>query len=301
MQQESIGVVGLGLLGRGIAACFLFHGFRVVVLTKDGAPGYAAARQYIAKAAAEYLAHAGVDAEAAKDWPERFVEAAGWEAFAGCGFIVESVTEELATKQEVFDALESVVDPAVPIASNTSALPISLLQQSRRHPGRFLGMHWAEPAHATRFLELIRGAATADAALERAAELARRLDKDPCLVQRDVPGFIVNRLGYAMYREAVHMLETGVADVETIDRAFRNACGLWASLCGPFRWLDITGGPGLYARAMRGVLPTLNNSPELPPTLENPPESFYRYAPGEVERWHEQLHEQAWSLFRKRP
>ncbi len=129
MQQESIGVVGLGLLGRGIAACFLFHGFRVVVLTKDGAPGYAAARQYIAKAAAEYLAHAGVDAEAAKDWPERFVEAAGWEAFAGCGFIVESVTEELATKQEVFDALESVVDPAVPIASNTSALPISLLQQ----------------------------------------------------------------------------------------------------------------------------------------------------------------------------
>jgi 3-hydroxybutyryl-CoA dehydrogenase len=104
------------------------------------------------------------------------------------------------TKQDVFDAVEALVGPAVPIASNPSALPISLLQRSRRHPGRFLGMHWAE--------------------------LARRLDKDPCLVQRDVPGFIVNRLGYTLYREAVHLLETGVADVETIDRSFRDASGL---------------------------------------------------------------------------
>ena len=301
MQQESIGVVGLGLLGRGIAACLLIHGFRVVAFTKDGAPAYAAARQYIERAVAEYLAHTQGSSPLLHGWQERFVEAPGWEAFAGCAFVVESVTEDFATKQEVFAALEAVVDPAVPIASNTSALPISLMQQSRQYPDRFVGMHWAEPAHATRFLELIRGAATSDAALERAAGLARRLDKDPCLVQRDVPGFIVNRLGYAMYREAVHLLETGVADVETIDRSFRNACGLWASLCGPFRWIDITGGPGLYARAMRGVLPTLNNSPELPPTLENPPESFYRYAPGEVEQWHAQLHEQAWRLLNKRP
>ncbi|MFN7651030.1 MAG: 3-hydroxyacyl-CoA dehydrogenase family protein [Acidobacteriota bacterium] len=116
-------------------------------------------------------------------------------------------------------------------------------------------------------------------------------------MQRDVPGFIVNRLGCAMYREAAPLLETGVADLETIDRSIRQACGLWASICGPFRWIDITGGPGLYARAMRGVLPTLNNSPSLPPTLEAPPTSFYDYAPGEMERWHQQLHEHAWSLF----
>lgn len=120
------------------------------------------------------------------------------------------------------------------------------------------------------------------------------------MVQKDVPAFVVNRLGYAMYREAVHLLETGVADIETIDQAFRNGCGLWASICGPFRWIDITGGPGLYARAMKGVLPTLNNSPELPQTLQNPPASFYSYGPGEVERWHEQLHDNAWSLYKRK-
>ena len=103
--------------------------------------------------------------------------------------------------------------------------------------------------------------------LQRAADLARRIGKQPSLVQKDVPGFIVNRLGYAMYREAVHLLELGVADVATIDESFRNACGLWAAICGPLRWMDITGGPARYARAMEAVLPTLCNSPELPETL----------------------------------
>ncbi len=299
MNNERIGVVGLGLLGRGIAACFLAHGFRVVALTKGGVEGYTTARGYIARALAEYAQHTGSDV-ALDSWQERYSEAAGFADFADCTFVVESVTEDPAAKQEVFDGLEAVLEAGVPVASNTSALPISLLQQSRRHPERFVGMHWAEPAHATRFLELIRGEQTSDTALERAAELGRRLGKEPCVVRKDVPGFIANRLGYAMYREAVHLVETGVADMETIDRSFRNACGLWASICGPFRWIDITGGPGLYARAMKGVLPTLDNSPELPRTLQDPPDTFYSYEPGDVERWHEQLHRNAWSLYTNR-
>lgn len=300
MNKEQVGVVGLGLLGRGIAACFLAHGFRVVALTKGGEEAYDAARAYIANALEEYVEHTGADASLASSWRDRYREAAGFADFADCAFVVESVTEDLAAKQEVFDGLEAVVREDVPIASNTSALPISLLQKSRKHAARFVGMHWAEPAHATRFLELIRGDETSDEALEQAAELGRRLDKDPCVVQRDVPGFIVNRLGYAMYREAVHLVESGVADVETVDKSFRNACGLWASMCGPFRWIDITGGPALYARAMKGVLPTLDNSPDLPRTLQDPPASFYEYEEGEVERWHEQLHRNAWSLFKNR-
>ncbi|MBL8210610.1 MAG: 3-hydroxyacyl-CoA dehydrogenase family protein [Bryobacterales bacterium] len=298
MNNERIGVVGLGLLGRGIAACFLAHGFRVVALTKGGEEAYGAARAYIANALTEYVAHTGADAGVAASWKDRYHEAAGFADFADCAFVVESVTEDLAAKQDVFDGLEAVVGEEVPIASNTSALPIGVLQKSRRNPRRFVGMHWAEPAHATRFLELIRGEQTSDTAVERTAELGRRLDKDPCVVQKDVPGFIVNRLGYAMYREALHLVEAGVADVETVDKAFRNACGLWASMCGPFRWMDITGGPALYARAMKGVLPTLDNSPELPRTLREPPASFYEYEAGEVERWHEELHRNAWSLFK---
>lgn len=244
-----IGVVGLGLLGRGIAACLVAHGFRVIAFTTSEHP-HELAVKYISKAVRELIANAGFPTSLEQQWPERFVEAQSLGAFSACGFVIESVVEDADIKQDVFDRIEAVVAPQAPIASNTSAFPITLLQAKRKHPERFLGMHWAEPAYATRFLELIRGGQTSAESLAAAIDLGRRLGKEPTVVDRDVPGFIVNRLGYAIYREAVNLLELGVGDVETIDRAFRNACGLWATLCGPFRWIDITGGPALYAKAM---------------------------------------------------
>jgi len=299
MESDCIGIAGIGLLGRGIASCLLAHGFRVTVYDSAGAQTYAAARAYIEKAIAELIDRAGFAESLRQDWHARFEEAGSLREFAQCGFVIESVFEDFALKQQVYDALEASVGAEVPIASNASALPITRLQEPRRHPQRFLGMHWAEPAYVTRFLELIRGDGTSDEALNAASTIGHRCGKEPCVVRRDVPGFLVNRLGYAMYREAVHMLEAGIADVETIDRAFRNACGLWASLCGPFRWMDITGGPALYAKAMRGVLPTLSNANELPDTLEKKladGSSFYTYEAADRERWQAILHRQAWAI-----
>ena len=77
----------------------------------------------------------------------------------------------------------------------------------------------------------------------------------------------MNRVAYAMYREVCHLLDTGVADAETIDCALRNTLGLWATMCGPLRWIDLTGGPELYARAMQPVLPTLSNATDVPSGL----------------------------------
>jgi 3-hydroxybutyryl-CoA dehydrogenase len=98
----------------------------------------------------------------------------------------------------------------------------------------------------------------------------------------------------------------GVGDVETIDQAFRNAVGLWASFCGPFRWIDITGGPGLYGKAMAGVLPDLAGSSEVPAlftalagargALDG--RGFYTYEPGDAERWQKLFHEHAWEFKR---
>ena len=307
MDSECIGVVGLGFLGRGIATCLLAHGFRVVGYTL-GEHAYEQARDYVAKGIDELIAHATFPSSLRDEWPDRFQEAQGFADFAQCGFVIESVFEDLAVKQGVFDELEAVLGDSIPIGSNTSAIPISLLQKGRRFPTRFLGMHWAEPAYATRFLELIKGDQTSDAVLQIADALGRRTGKEPSMVQEDVPGFIANRLGYAMYREALHLLESGVGDAETIDRAFRNACGLWATLCGPFRWIDITGGPALYAKAMERVLPTLNASGELPETLKTmlaenqrgviDGKGFYAYEPGDASRWETLLHQHAWEVWR---
>ena len=306
MANELIGVAGLGLLGRGIVACLLGHGFRVMAFT-TGEDTHQKARVYITEAMSELLEHGVMDPALHAKWQQHYTEVDDLDRFAECNFVIESVTEDLEIKQRVFEILESVLPPDTPIASNTSAIPITTLQHRRQRPERFLGMHWAEPAYATRFLELIRGERTNEETMQTALLLGRRTGKDPAIVSRDVPGFIVNRLGYAMYREALYLLESGVADVETIDRAFRNACGLWATFCGPFRWMDITGGPALYAKAMSGVLPSLSIDQKLPETMLHKWErnergtkgggGFYSYGPGDEERWAKALHEHAWTVW----
>lgn len=303
--NECVVVVGLGLLGRGIAACFLAHGFRVIAIDRS-AQQHTDARKQLATMMSELVNLGGFPAQLCDEWATRYIGATDFDGIKDCSFVVESVTEDVATKEAVFDSLEALLPPSTVIATNTSAIPISQLQLRRKFPERFVGMHWAEPAHATRFMELIRGVKTSDATLQIASDMARRLGKDACICQKDVPGFIVNRIGYAMYREALNVLESGVADATTIDTAMRNALGLWASVCGPFRWIDITGGPELYAKAMQHVLPSLNTSTELPPTMQKLAtdqargiangRGFYTYTAEEAHHWEELYRQHAWKV-----
>jgi 3-hydroxybutyryl-CoA dehydrogenase len=168
-------------------------------------------------------------------------------------------------------------------------------------------MHWADPCHVTRFLEVIRGEQTDDATADAVMNLAVALRKDPAMVRKDVNGFIVNRLGYAMYREACNLLENGVADAETIDRAFRNAMGLWATIVGPFRWMDMTGLRS-YAAAMEHMLPTLSNEVQVPKVMRDmvaeghngifTGRGFYDYTPEEAAYWQKLYHDQVWTVTR---
>lgn len=305
MEIKTVGVVGLGLLGRGIAACLVANGFDVLGYTLTET-SHAEACAYIKQAIEDLIERAGFPSALRESWPHSYTAIHELGSLGPCDFVIESVVEDLSVKQRVFDEIETIVRADVPIASNTSSLPITQLQRARRHPQRFLGMHWAEPAHATRFLELIRGEQTSNAAFQVVIDLARRLGKEPSVVQKDVPAFIVNRLGYALYREAAYILEMGVADVETIDRSFRNAFGLWASMCGPFRWMDITGGPAAYAHTLARVLPSLSNSAGLSKVFQamidqdangtGNGRGFYSYTREETQKWEALFLEHAWKV-----
>jgi 3-hydroxybutyryl-CoA dehydrogenase len=304
MTAQTIGIAGMGFLGRGIATSLLAHGFRVIAYDPSEAARQAA-RKHIADDIYDLVRRGGFPAGLVDQWPQRYTEARDYDAFAACDFVIESVVEDLVIKESVFDQLEAVVGPSVPIASNTSALPITLLQRNRKNPSRFVGSHWCSPVHLTRFLEVIRGEQTDDATVEAAVALGRACGKDPSLVRKDVEGFIINRIGYAIYREALHLLETGVADVETIDRAFINVIGLYANIAGPFRWMDLTGLPA-YAAVMKRLFPQLSNASEVPRTMRELVESgatgigngrgFYRYTPQEAERWQELLIDHVWKV-----
>ncbi len=301
--NEPIGVVGMGLLGRGIVACLLASGHPVVAVARS-TDRHAEALEVVDEMLGELRERGLLQLESRDGWRLRLTQVTDYEPLRPCRFVIESVSDDLAVKRTVFDDIEQVVERDAIVASNTSAIPISVLQTTRRHPDRFIGMHWAEPAHATRFMELIRGDATSDDTVRRTEELARRLGKDPTVCRQDVPGFIVNRIGYALYREALHLVESGVADRETIDRSIRNTLGLWAASCGPFRWIDLTGGPALYARSMERVYPTLCNDSTLPPLLVELAQQdargvangrgFYAYTAEEVECWEHRQRRHAW-------
>ena len=202
--------------------------------------------------------------------------------------------EDLELKQQLFVELEAVVSPRTILASNTSSLPISMLQSVLRRPARFVGMHWGVPTQLVPFFEVIPGKRTSQVTVKLAREFGIQCGKEPIVLRQDVRGFVGNRLMYAMMREACYLVEAGIADVETVDRAFRNDIGWWSLFAGPFRWMDLTGIPA-YAAVMEGLFPKLSNSKVLPQVMQKAVDrgwegvtngkGFYRYERASLARW----------------
>lgn len=210
--------------------------------------------------------------------------------------VVESTVENLAVKRSVIGKIEDNVSGRALIGCNTSAIPISNLQKGAKHPERILGLHWAEPANITRFMEIICGDQTSSLNAQKAMRFARGLGKEPSLLRKDIRGFITNRIMYAMLREAFHLVESGYATIADVDRSLRNDYGYWITFAGPFRFMDLTGIP-VYATVMEDLLPDLDCTTEVPQLMRRVVQSgargvsnskgFYRYTPAQAKRWEE--------------
>jgi len=261
-QKPAIGIVGLGLMGRGIAACLLSRGFRVVAYNRT-AGRVRAARAFIGATLAELRRRKVTPPARVQGWEDRFHTARSCKGLAACTFVIESVKENLALKRRLFAEVERHVSPRAVIASNTSSFPLTLLQAGRAHPERLVVMHWSEPAWITRFMEIVRNEQTSGETVQEAVRLGEQCGKEPAVIKFDIRGFITNRLMYAFIREACYLADIGVADVAMIDRSFRNDVGWWATLAGPFRWMDLTGIHS-YAAVMEDLLPELANTKQLP-------------------------------------
>lgn len=230
------GLVGAGTMGAGIAQTAALSNFEVVVYDVNDA----ILRQALERIRSDFKR--GV--EKGKLTQEQANEAFGrihprtrLADLGHCDIIVEAVIEDLRIKKDLFKHLEADSKPSTILATNTSSLSVTAIASAVRHPERVVGMHFFNPAHIMKLVEVVQGQQTTSETLQQTVEVARQMGKTPIVV-KDSPGFVVNRVARPFYGEALRLLGENVATVEQIDRIVRVGGGF---PMGPFELMDLIG------------------------------------------------------------
>jgi 3-hydroxybutyryl-CoA dehydrogenase len=291
-QNSTIGIVGLGLMGSSIVASLLAVGHPVKAvepISDEKEAGYNRILEQLHLCKKFDLLSGTLD-----ECLSLLTVSSEYDILGECNLIVECIVENLSIKETVFKKIAAIASKETILASNTSAIPISILQKFVCEPKRFIGIHWAEPAFATRFLEIICGKETDEATTATIVELALNWGKEPTVIKKDIPGFITNRLMYAVYREILCLVEKGDTNFVDADKCFRYDAGSWMTLMGIFRRMDYEGLADYYT-ACNNIFPLLSNSDEISLQMQNFVDSrsrgiqngkgFYNYTHREAERW----------------
>jgi 3-hydroxybutyryl-CoA dehydrogenase len=217
--MKTVGVIGAGQMGAGIAQVSAQAGYRVLLSDVDRARAEAG-KAGIAKQLDRLVAKEKLSADDRDATIARIEPVGDAAAFAPCELVIEAATEREEIKRRIFQDVAKVLDDRAILASNTSSIPITRLAQASHDPARFMGVHFFNPVPMMGLIELIRGLATADATVAAVEGFGRSLDKE-IVHANDAPGFIVNRVLMPMLNEACFALGEGVASVRDIDTACR--------------------------------------------------------------------------------
>ena len=252
-------VLGGGTMGVGIIAMFLGGGWKVDVVSRS-----ASTRDGLPAATSRALQAMGKPDDVSGLATYATLEEAPW---AQIDIAVETVTEDLALKQKIFADLERLSRPGVPLTSNSSSFPISEIGKGLASQDRMMGLHFFMPAHLIPLVEVVRSIHTDVGLAEEVGEIMRALGKRPVQVKKDVIGFLGNRIQGALMREALWLIEQGVASPEDIDATVRLSFGFRYAAAGPITQKEHSGWDTTCAVA-KIIWPDLNNSDGPPPVLQ---------------------------------
>ncbi len=241
-------MIGAGAMGAGIARVFADAGASVRLCARRES-SLEAARPRLGEHAHRGLATTSHD-----------------EALEGAELVVETIAEELEPKRELLTRAEELAAPDAILTTNTSSLPLAPLAAALRRPERFAGLHWLNPPELVELVEVVGADDTSPETLSALVDWMTQLGKAPVVVRRDVPGFVVNRLQYALLREAYALVDEGVCSFEEVDRAVVHGLGSrWAAI-GPFETMDLAG-LDVHAAVAANLWPELASSGEPSPTI----------------------------------
>lgn len=235
-----IGVAGAGTMGSGIAQLFARSGYDLLVV--DVAQECLDRSRHLVALYNDGLVEQDLmTRQEADETAGRISYHLDKAVLRSADLIVESIVEQLDAKQVFWEQVEALAKLEALFATNTSGLSINGIAARVKSKGRFLGMHFWNPPHIIPLVELTRADETDDATIETLAELLNLAGKEPVVVRKDVPGFIGNRLQFAVFREALHLVEAGIADAEDVDRAMKYGPGFRYPFLGPLQTADLGG------------------------------------------------------------
>jgi 3-hydroxybutyryl-CoA dehydrogenase len=252
---KCIAVLGAGTMGRNIALFFAGKGIEVNLYDLNSSA---------LRSAAEEINSPAGDPSCGQVHKEAIPAASLAAAVSNADLIIETISENPAVKRELYTAITSLLkDDRVIVVSNTSTIPLSVLSSGYPFANRMLIAHFFNPAHLIPLVEVVKLDATTPGVVEELVAFLHVCGKTPVLLNRDIAGFIANRLQAAVLREAIYLVEQRVADVHAIDCVVKQSIGLRWALSGPFETMDY-GGLDIWEKVLSNLLPLLSNATAVP-------------------------------------
>lgn len=243
-----IAIGGAGIMGTSIAQIFAKYGYSVVlydIVIKSIENG----KKLIAINQETAIMEGEIKPEDSKELLDRISFSMDPECFSDADFVIEAIVEDMKVKHDFWAQTSKIAPADAILTTNTSGLSITEIAKAVKKPERFAGMHWVNPPHIVPLVEVICGEKTDLAVAETIAEVARKIGKKPVMVKKDVQGFILNRLQFCILREAMHIVESGIAGIEDVDAVMKYGLGMRYACLGPFEVADLGGLDTFYSIA----------------------------------------------------
>lgn len=264
--NEKVAVIGSGLMGHGIAQIFACAGHEAIVIDPS-TESLSTVHDRVRGNLATMMEHGVSFADDVETIVGRIRTATEMNAAADTQYVIEAVYEDMTLKQRIFAELDGICPAETILCSNTSVMSITEIASQSKRRERIVGTHFWNPPYLMPLVEVIKAEDSAQTAVDATYELLKRVGKRPVKVNKDVPGFVANRLQHALWREAFAIIDEGIADAETVDECVRYGPGLRWPILGPVENADMVG-LDLTKAIHDYILPHINASPTPSTTLD---------------------------------
>jgi len=240
MSKPKIVIAGAGLMGASIAQTYAQYGYDVALY--DLFPeALQKGKELIALNQETSVATGKLTGDQSRELLSRIGYTTEMDCFEDGEYVIECVFERMDIKKDFWAKVSAISPKDAIFTSNTSGLSLTEMAKAVEFPERFCGMHWVNPPHIVPLVEVIKGEKTSDATAKTVFENALSVGKKPIIVKKDVKGFVLNRLQFAVLREAMHIVEDGIASIEDVDNTFKYGLGMRYAAIGPFETADFGG------------------------------------------------------------